>query len=498
MRHGKLILALGLLALAAAALLLSCESQQPLGVITVDKPGIPLVHFRVMVNAGSAFDPDDKPGLAYFTAHLLDKGTRSFSRSQIESRLDNIGATLEIEVGKETVVFKGKTLSENLEQFYAIFLEMLTAPTFPKAEIASARQDQLEAIGRIREDDTQLSLAVFENVMFEGHPYGHIVQGSESAVSGFTREDALDFYRKYYLQGNLYAGIGGDINDSLTVRLRRDLAVLPEGHIVRWQDAPRYCRGHRVVLVEKENRTQSQLRIGHLLDCDRRDADYFPLRLAGCWLGEHREGFGHLFNAVREDRGLAYGAYAYTEYFEQAGWSKQADNGIVRNYQYFHMWTYPKEENFEFCFKLMTRDLEALSQNGIGMDDFTLVQEYVRNSYAFLVETPDKQLGMLMDERWYDTPDFVSTYQQRVAAVGREAVNQAAAKYLKPNDLLYVAVVSDGEAAMAQLLTPGAELQLPSGTEEGDLATINAEIKRYELGLNPQDITIIPAEELFR
>lgn len=498
MRTKKMILVLGLFSLLATLLLTSCESQQPLGIITAEKPGVPLVHFRVMVNAGSAFDPGTQPGLAYFTAHLLDKGTRSFKRDQIESRLDDIGATFEIEVGKETVVFSGKTLTENLEQFYAIFIEILTAPTFPELEVGPAKQEQLEAIGRVREDDSRLSLAVFENVLYEGHPYGHIVQGSESAVRSFTREDALDFYRKYYLQGNLSAGIGGDIDDSFTVRLRRDLGALPEGHIVRWQDAPRYHSGHRVILVEKENRTQSQLRIGQLVDCDRRCDDYFPLRLAGCWLGEHREGFGHFFNAIREDRGLAYGAYAYIEYFKQAGWSKQADNGIVRNNQYFHMWTYPKEENFEFCFKLMTRDLEALCYNGIGLDDFKLVKEYTRNSYAFLMETPDKQLGMKLDAHWYDLPHFVSTYQEKVEAVKHDDVNRAAAEYLKPNDLLYVAVVSDGKAAMAELLTPGAELQLPSGASEGELATVNDQIKNYDLKLKPEDITIIPADELFK
>lgn len=491
-------LALLLLSLLAAFLLLSCESHQPTGVLTVAKPGIPLVHFRVMVNAGSAYDPLDKPGLAYFTAHLLDKGTNSFTRDQIQSRLDDIGATMSISVDKETVVFDGKTLAENLEQFYQIFVEILTAPTFPADQIESARKDQIEAIGRIREDDTQLSLAVFENVLYENHPYGHIVQGSESAVNNFSRDDALDFYRKYYLQGNLYAGVGGDISDSLIYRFRGDLGALPEGHIVRWQDAPRFHSGRRVVLIEKENRTQSQLRIGHLLDCDRRSSDYFPLRLAGCWLGEHREGFGHLFNVIRKQRGLAYGAYAYIEYFKQAGWSKMAANGIVRNFQYFHMWTYPKEENFEFCFKLMTRDLEKLCTEGISLDDFSLVQEYIRNSYPFLIETPDRKLGMMMDESWYGIPDFMKNYQKNVEAVKREATNAAAAKYLKPNDLLYVAVVSDGEAAMAQLLTPGAKLQLPSGTEEGGMAELNQEIENYDLGFKPEDITIVPADELFK
>ena len=496
-RQTLLIVAAALLVLLSC-LVISCESRLPSGIITVEKSGVPLVYFRVMVNAGSSFDPEAQPGLAYFTANLLNKGTTSFDRQEIESRLDAIGATLEIKVDKEVVVISGKTLVENLEQFYAVFIEVLTAPSFPEAEVVLARQTQLEAIGRVRENDSRLSLAVFEDAIFAGHLYGHIVEGNETAVRGFSREDALDFYGKYYLQGNLIAGVGGDIDDSLALRLRADLAALPPGHIVRWQEKPRYASGRRVILVEKENRAQSHLRVGHLLDCDRSHKDYFPLRLVSCWLGEHREGFGQLFNDVREARGLAYGAYAYIEYFRQAGWSKLQDNGIVRNHQYFHMWTYPKETNFEFCLKLMADKVGKLTASGFSDTDFSLVQDYVRNHYAFMIETPDKKMGMLADQRWYELPDYVTDYQKNVEAVTQAAVKRAAASHLHADDLLMVAVVSDGHASMAELLTPGAVLELPSGTDEGDLAAVNAEIKRYDLKLTADDITVITADELFR
>ena len=477
---------------------LSCDVDKPVKLVVIEKQDLPVVYFRVMVTAGSAYDPADKPGLAYFTAHLLNKGTTRFSREDIEKKLDDIGATIDISVDKEVVVITGRTLKENLSSFYPIFKEILISPAFPVNQLELQKAAQLDRINQVREDDARLSLAVLENHLFAGHRYGHLECGTEAAVSRFTKEDAASFYRDYYLRGNTLAGIAGAVDDSLVACFEADLDLLPKGAVVRISSPAQRHSGRKVILIEKENRTQSHLRIGHLLDFNRAAADFFPMRLVWCYLGEHREMFGRLFRQVRKTRGLAYGAYAYTEYFRQAGWSKLQDNGIVRKDQYFHMWTYPKEINFEFCIKLMIEEMTGLATAQISDADFELVKSYVANNFPFLMETPDKQLGMKLDEFWYDTPGFVDNYQQQIASVDRETFQQAAGKHLRPSDLLIVAVVSDGAQATQELLSAGAELELPSGVLAGDLKAANDRIKALDLGLTAEDITIVKAADLFK
>ena len=122
----------GCLAVSIALLLplVSCAQSKTEQVVVLKKPGLPVVYFRVMISAGSAMDPTAKPGLAYFTANLLNKGTTSYTRDQLEDKLGQIGAQIGISVDKEVVVITGKTLAEKVGEFYSIFREILTAPTF--------------------------------------------------------------------------------------------------------------------------------------------------------------------------------------------------------------------------------------------------------------------------------------------------------------------------------------------------------------------------------
>ena len=466
--------------------------------VVLKKPGLPVVYYRVMINAGSALDPVEQPGLAYFTANLLNKGTRNLSRAEIERRLNQIGAEISVSVDKEVVVITGRTLSENSGEFYSIFREILTEPAFPDEEVRKAVTDQIDQIGRIREDDAQLSLAVFEDAIFEGHRYGHIVQGTEMAVRNFNRRDVVDFYHANYLRGNVLAGIGGDVADSLVERFKTDLGNLPTGKVVRSDVVPKMAKTPKVILVEKENRTQSHLRVGHVLQDNRTSPQYYPMRLLGCYLGQHREMFGRLFQTVRSERGLAYGAYAYVEYFRPSGWSKMMDNGIPRTDQYFHMWSYPKEVNFEFCVKLMLTEMTKLTTTPLTADDIDRTKDYVANNSAFAMETPDRQLGMRLDEKWYNLPEYVDKFKTNINRVPRSELQTIAIDNLHPGNVLIVAVVSNGEDAKRELLSADTKLELPSGSVEGELAAINDQIKAIDLKLLPEDITVVKASALYK
>lgn len=496
--RAAVLAALTLIVLASSIVISSCGSFPEQQLLVIKRPGLPVVYYRVMINAGSALDPEDKPGLAYFTAQLLNKGTRNRSRADIERELDQLGATLSISVDKEVVVISGRTLAENSGAFYSIFSEILTQPVFPESEIDPAIKDQLFEIGQLRSDDASLSLAVFENTIFEGHRYGHAVEGTESAVSSFSRTDAVNFYRSNYRQGNILAAIGGAVEDSLVERFRADLGMLPSGKTQRSEVQVHVGESPRVVLVEKENRTQSHLRVGHVLRDNRTSPQYHPMRVLGCYLGQHREAFGRLYKNIRADRGLAYGAYAYTEYFRPQGWSKMMNNGIVRNNQYFHMWTYPKESNFEFCIKLMLDEMNRLRTNPLTAGEVNQTEDYITNNFAFAIETTDQQLGMQLDEMWYETPKFIEDFKAKIKRVSRSEIQTVALDNLSPDGIVIVAVVSDGNSSKQELLTMDTKLELPSGAEEGELKAANDEIKSLDLKLKPENITIVKASEMFK
>jgi zinc protease len=479
---------------------LSCTTSPEAGLklVEVKKPGIPVIHFKVIIKSGSKDDPEGKEGLAYFTANLLRRGTKSFYRDLIEEKLDFISAQLDIRADKEVIVISGTTLKENLEKFYDLFMEVILDPTFPREEIEKMKEDQINAIENIKQDDTELTKEVFENFLFRGLPYGHLVQGKISSVKSFTREDAVDFYDKHFLRNNIILGIAGDFDDNIKNAFITDLSKLNEGKLSSDEAVVPQLVGEKVLLIEKEGRAQTQLRIGHPLTITRKDPDFIPLYLANIYLGRHRESLGRLYQTVRSERGLCYGAYSYVEYFEQAGWSKLASPNIPRRTQYFSMWSYPKSINGKFVIKLATKELSDLVTFGINEEPFNFIKNFEKDHLPFELETPKRKLGLLMDEEFYGNLGFWENFEERVEEVTTEEVKEVVKKYLSSDNIAIVALVSKGEEFKKEILSDETKIEYPSGVDPNALKSADEKIKAFNLNLKPENFEIVKVSELFQ
>jgi zinc protease len=479
---------------------LSCSTSEEMAlkVVEVKKPGIPVIHFKVIVKSGSMDDPEGKEGLAYFTANLLRRGTTSFSREEIEEMLDFISAQLDIRTEKEVIVISGTTLKENLDKFYHIFTQVILDPAFPQQEIEKMKVDQLNAIENIKQDDTRLTAQVFENLLFRGHPYGHLVQGKISSVKSFTHEDVVQFYDKHFLRNNVILGMAGDFDDRIRNAFVGDLSRLAEGELSSDETILPQLLGRKVLLIEKEGRAQTQLRIGHPLTITRKDPDFIPLYLANTYLGKHRESLGRLYQTVRSDRGLCYGAYSYVEHFRQAGWSKLALPNLPRRSQYFSMWTYPKSINAKFAIKLALKELFDLVNHGIDQGTFSFLQNFEKNHLPFELETPERKLGLLMDEELYENFGFWEDFEKRLGGVTSEEIGTVVSRHLTADNCAVVALVSDGEDFKKELLSDETKIEYPSGVDPSALSSEDQKIKAFELGLRPEDFEIVGVSELFQ
>jgi len=484
---------------AAARAAAGTAARREIEIIRMARPGVPVVHFRVLILSGSADDPRGKEGLAAFTAALLRRGTRSLTRQALDEALDQLAASIGVQVQKEFTVISGVTLRRNVEEFHRIFRDVLLEPRFDAAEIEKLKTDQLDAVESVRESDEGLAREVFFQELYAGHPYGHLDAGTHSSIRSFTLEDVRGFYRAHYLRDNVVGGLAGDADEALALRLRRDLESLPGGEVKRAGRPAGREQGRRAVLVEKEGRTQTHMRVGHRIDVTRAHPDYAALRLANSHLGQHRAPIGRLYQVVREMRGLSYGAYSYIEYFLGAGGPiKLALPNLARREQAFNFWIYPRSENAAFVLKLGIGELEALARDGVPADGFDATRAYVRNSFAFEIETPARELALALDDRVYGSNGFASRFPDEVGGLTPEKAREAARRHLSSENLLIVAVVPDAGLFKKQLLSGEAPLIYPSGSDSSALEKEDARVRALDLRLKPESIRIIKAADLFR
>jgi zinc protease len=476
----------------------SCAKKEPFKIMEVKKSGVPVVYLACIIKAGSAFDPQGKEGLSNFTSQLLRRGTKSFTREQIDNTLDLISGEINIRVNRELIVITGRTMKENLEKFYPIFYEVILAPTFPSEEVEKMKIDQKSAIDGLIQDDAELVKEGFIQYIFQNHPYGHSPVGKYSTIETFSQENAKNFYEKYFVKNNIILGLAGDYDNSLKDKFKKDFAGLKVGELAQIERKFNPVTGRKIFLIEKEGRDQTQIRFGFPYELKRGDKEYFPILVANTYFGKHREQFGVLFRIVRSARGLSYGAYSYFEEFEQFWWTNLAlpNNPLIN--QYFSCWTYPKRINAKFTLKLVLKLLTDLVNNGIPEEGLKQAKDFEKNHFPFEIETPDRTLGMKLDEEFYASKDFLKNFEKDVESVTKQDVDLALKKLVSPENIVISAIVSNGEEFKSEVLSNKTEMEYPSGAEGSSLQKEDSEVMGFDLKLKPEDFTIIKVAELFK
>lgn len=465
--------------------------------VSVPVDRLPVVHFGMVIKSGSASDPQGKEGLAWFTANLLKRGSKSYNREQIEKGLEEIGGQLDVRVEREAIVITGKTLRENLDKYYAIFSDIILNPKFPSDEVAGLRTDQEQAIKNIIRNDARLCHEAFLRELYDGHHYSHPAQGNLGSAAKLTANDAERFYRKHFVKGNVICGLAGMYSPEFEKKFQDDMNKLKRGMVQDRTEMVAQPAELRVVLVEKPGRDQSQIRIGKMIDYTRRDSLWYTYLAANTYLGQHRESFGRLYTAIRSERGLSYGAYSYHEHFRQSGWSKNPMPLTPFNPQYFSIWTYPKRINTEFAIKMAVHELHKILTGGIEPNQLQKFVSFQVNHFPFLIETAEQQLLMQMEEIYYGQPDFIENFEKKLQSVSHANISDILNQSWSSDALLIVVVTDSAGAMKEELLTQETSLELPSGATEAGLEDVNNRVKNIDLGLEAKDIRIIDAEKLF-
>lgn len=401
---------------------------------SVNKPNVlvetshdlPLVSVSVATKTGSLFDPAELEGLTRLTGRLMRRTGGGRDPQQIDTQIDALGGSLGSDVSPSATSFSGTVIRRSLEPYLELLGDVLARPGLAEEELGRLQRESHAELVEALDDDRGLGRRWFRKFMFEGHPYGRPVSGTSSTLSRITQRDVSECARRLVTREGLVIAFSGDITRSEAEHhAEKLLSALPSGSPppdTTPDPSPR--AGRRLIIVDKPERTQTQILIGGL-GTHAADPDHTAL-LVGNTI------FGGTFTArmtqeVRSKRGWSYGAYSSLP--------------IDRRRQAFSMWTFPKAEDAAPCVSLELDMLRALREKGVTKKELSWAKRYLTRSHAFAVDTPAKRVGLALDARLYDLPEnYYEQYLARVAAASLEEVNQALLQRLPEKDLLIVVV----------------------------------------------------------
>jgi zinc protease len=463
----------------------------------------PTIAFRLWFKVGSQNDPAGKEGLAMITGEMLaDASTTHNTYAQIIDRLYPLAAGYSSSVSAEMTVISGRVHKDNLAEYYPLFMDAVCAPAFIQEDldrIKSQVLNSLETTLRYASDE-ELGKAVLYNDVYAGTPYGHIVAGTVEGVKSITLDDVKAFYKAHYTSGNVVPGIGGGFDQELVERLSRDLSALPAGAPSPVPaPQPKPIEGFCVTIVDKDA-PATAISMGFPIDIVRGSREWYALAIANSWLGEHRNSSSHLYQVIREARGLNYGDYSYIEHFPQGGMAQMPPQNVARRKQLFEIWIRPVPlENGHFALRAALREFKQIVEKGMSEEQFALTRGFLKNYVLHYAPTTTQRLGYAIDDRFYGIQgSHLEIFRKMMGEVTREEVNAAIRKYWQFGNMQIAVVTKNGPAFRDALVSDTPSPITYKTAKPESVLKADKEIEVFPVKVRTGDVRVVPVAEVLQ
>ena len=384
----------------------------------------PSVVISGYLQAGSLYEPDEKLGLAGFTAAALMHGTgdadgRSHhAHQEVFDLLETAGASLGFDAATHTLSVSGRALSEDLDLLLDLAAECLRHPTFPPEEVERLRAQILTGLALRDQDPDAMASLTFDKLVYEGHPYSCSDEGEPDTIRAITREDLIAFQQRTYGPRGMVITIVGSVTPARAVEkvarvfgdwvnpLQPEIAALPDLHPLSESK-----RKH----ITMPGKSQTSLVMG-VAGPTRNTPGYLAASIGNNILGQFGMA-GRIGEVVREQAGLAY--YAYSSLGGGIGpgpWLAAA--GVA-------------PEDVEEAIELIQSEITRFVTEGITEEELADTKANYIGRLPLSLESNAGVAGALINmERYGLGLDYYWTYAERVNAVTREEVVEMARKYL--------------------------------------------------------------------
>ncbi|MBI5684612.1 MAG: insulinase family protein [Verrucomicrobia bacterium] len=395
----------------------------------------PTAAVAVNVDAGAAFDPPKRPGLAVLTAAMLGRGTATRPAAKFHQELDTLGAELDFNATMDGASVGGRCLSADLPKLLELVHDALCRPAFAPAELSRLRAEQLTALKEDSDNPYILSLQELREALYpEGHSERHYLRGGEAEIKAATRSDLLAFYRRHYRPDTTSLAVVGDFDAAKVAaqlqslfgswqaagpRPKLELPLIPSlrpeatGHPIR---LPISDKAEAIVLMGARGVTVTA-------------PDYFAAITANHILGGGELLNSRLLASLREKQGLTYSVS--TEFRgsrAERPWTLAMQND-------------PKDVNT--AIRGVRAELERMRTAPPTEDELDQARATLVGGLLLAMETNGGIAGTLCDLELYGLgQDWIARAVEAIWKVTPADVLAAARKYLPAQDKVITVIAS--------------------------------------------------------
>ncbi len=399
-------------------------------VLLVRATDAPVVAVRAALLGGLRWETPATAGLGHLFASVWGMATFEMGPEALAREVALLGGSLTAFSGRNTLGMRGEFIAERGLDGLALFCQALLQPRIEEGELLRERAVILERIKSREDNPAGVAFELFAELLHPKHSYGLRLAGTEETVERFTVEDVLAYRRTFATPDKLVVAVVGGIDAERVVDLlSRELEEGKGGSLPPCAppdsppSQPRF--GHY-----RLDRKQTHVIVGSLgttlFDHDRYALEVLTTVMSGQ--------SGRLFLDLRDRQSLAYSV------------SSSSLEGLDPGHVLFHMGTSP--EKLDQALAGLDDHLCRIREEQVSAEELERAQRYLVGTHAIdLQRSGARAMQNALGERFGLGYDSYTRYPERIWAVDRERVQQAAQRYLAPERLITV-TVGPGEAAL--------------------------------------------------
>lgn len=405
-----------------------------LKLIVAERHEVPMIDFRLLVDAGYASDQFALPGTASLAMDMLDEGTGSRNALEISMELARLGATLGTGSNLDLSVVRLSTLTTKLDPALDLYADVILNPSFPEAEFERLQRQQIARIQREKLQPIQMALRVFPGLLYgEDHAYGNPFTGSgtEVSVAALTQADVAAFHNTWFKPGNSTMVIVGDTTmEQIRPKLEKLFSgwqpgEVPSKNITRVEPPDQPV----VYIVDKPDALQSVLLAG-VVAPPKSNPQEIAIETMNTVLGG---AFVSRINMnLREDKHWSYGAGMFLP-------------GARGQRPYLGYAAVQTDKTKESITEVLKELREILGDRPVNEEELMMAKSNLTLALPGSWETASSVSNSIAEIVRFNLPeDYHSTYAGKVKALDLEDMKSAAQAVVKPDNLVWV-VIGDRE-----------------------------------------------------
>lgn len=354
------------------------KSVLPNGIRVVSEtiPYVKSVTMGVWIATGSRFEEEYNHGVSHFIEHLMFKGTARRSARDIAETVDAVGGQLNAFTAKECTCYYLKVLDSHAELAMDILSDMLLASKFAEEDIERERQVVLEEVHMYEDSPDELVHDIHLETIWPSHPLGRNILGTIDSIERLNSTAVKKYYQDFYTPDNLVIAAAGNITHDDLVKLTTTYFKELKGK--RKDPEITVPVFTPVKTVVKKDTEQVHVCLG-TASVPQDSPKIYPVHIMNNILGGGIS--SRLFQAIREERGLAYSIYSYQNNYRDAG--------------LLTIYAGTRPSNVSQVLDLIMENLKEFKSKGISEQELIKSKEQIKGSLLLGLESSSSRMSRI-------------------------------------------------------------------------------------------------------